>query len=315
MLLSWTPDPKAVYYTLSGSGITRTDLLRPGTVASINVTGANTYIVKALPPGPQSWTLLTVYSGPSGPYAVDPGNPARTSVTLVAKTGWYAYWLDGFQVQSATTDDMLNRDGWGDEVFLTIDVLETGPTGKLISASDRVPELGNFGDVGRSENKIMAGTASNTGGLKNADQYLGRPFPMRVWCGQLVEGQTGVAITSTIWEWNDTPGASFYDWMAFIKKHNTDLQSADVKKAGADMKSVLGNPGTRPIGMAANGTFTPRAIVLIDELAENSLSRAWLNQPAGTANINYKEPPGILNGEYTLKGRIVRVANPQECRQ
>lgn len=164
-----------------------------------------------------------MYSGPSGPYAVDPGNPARTSVILVAKTGWYAYWLDGFQVQSATTDDMLNRDGWGDEVFLTIDVLETGPTGKQVSAA----------------------------------------------------GAQGLI----------------------------------------DMKSVLGNPGTRPIGMAANGSFTPRAVVLTYELPENSLSRAWLNQPAGTANINYKEPPSILNGEYTLKGRIVRVANPQECRQ
>lgn len=79
------------------------------------------------------------------------------------------------------------------------------------------------------------------------------------------------------------------------------------------MKSVLGNPGTRPIGMAANGSFAPRAVVLTYELAENSLSRAWLGQLPGTANINYKEPPGILNGEYTLKGRIVRVANPQEC--
>jgi hypothetical protein len=329
VMLKWNPVPNATHYILQGPGV-------PPWSSSPNITGT-TYTVKGLPSGMNSWGLWAAYKGPTGqPFWGDENNPAKASIT----GGWYKYSLTGFQVQSATTDDMLNRDGWGDEIYITMDVVETGPAGKVIQPSGRLPAVGNFGDIGKSENKIRAGTASNTGGLKTADQYFGAPFPFRVWCGQLVQGQTGVVVTSTVWEWDEVAGASFGDWMSFIKKHNQDLQADDVKKAGADfnanfgtymqagavltaagaqglldLEGVLGKPGTRPIGMTAKGAFQPRAVILNYDIAEQALSRVWYGDPAGTLSINYQEPPGILNGEYTLKSRVERISGPQVCLQ
>lgn len=332
VILKWNPVPDAIYYNLQGHGVQAGQ--------GMNVSGT-THTVKGLPGGEHSWLLYAVYRGPSGPYFGDESNPARTSIVLtLPKTAWYAFHLTGFQVQQATYDNMLNSDGWGDEVLITMDVTETSQADRTKTPlSGLLPEVGNFGDIGKAENKIRAGTASNRGGLKNGDTYNGTPFPYRVWCGQLTEGQNEVVITSTIWEWDGAVGSSIYDWMAWFNQHNKDLQHADVKKAAVtmnaewgaymqagakltemwtgavvDMKNVLGDAKDRPIGLAADGSFVPRSIILTYGIAEKALSAAMFGPP-GTFSIRYKEPPGKLNGDYTIKGLLKRVSNPQECKQ
>jgi hypothetical protein len=129
--------------------------------------------------------------------------------------------------------------------------------------------------------------------------------------------------------------------MAWIKKHNTDLQQEDVVKAGAamnanfgmymqagavltaagaqgllELKGVLGVAKDRPIGMAGDGSFAPRAVILTYDIAVKALSQAWFGDPAGTFSITYREPSGWpLNGWYTLKGRIQPIQGPQVCQQ
>jgi len=333
VVLRWNPVPEASFYWLQGSGL-----------AAQKVPAATTtYTVRGIQPGSLGYSIIAYYESGGQAFA-DERNIVKASVTMAgSKAGWYAFYLTGFQVQQQTEDHALNVDGWGDEVFITMDVVETAPGGKKMGVSGRLPAVGNFGDRSRAENVIKAGTANpnGTGGLKNVDTYFGTPFPYRVWCGQLVEGQTNVVITSTIWEWDGTAGASFYDWMAWIKKHNTDLQQEDVVKAGAamnanfgmymqagavltaagaqgllELKGVLGVAKDRPIGMAGDGSFAPRAVILTYDIAVKALSQAWFGDPAGTFSIAYREPSGWpLNGWYTLKGRIQPIQGPQVCQQ
>jgi hypothetical protein len=326
IVLKWNPVPEASFYWLQGSGL----------AAQKIPAATTTYTVRGVKPGSLGYSIIAYYESGGQAFA-DERNIVKASVTMAGKAGWYAFYLTGFQVQQQTADHALNADGWGDEIFITMDVVETSPGGKKMGVSGRVPAVGNFGDIGKAENRVRVGTASANGGLRNADAYNGAPFPYRVWCGQLVEGQTNVVITSTIWEW-DGGEDPFYRWMAWIKKHNTDLQQEDVVKAGAamnanfgaymqagavltaagaqgllELKGVLGEAKDRPIGMTQDGSFAPRAVILTYDIAVNALSRAWFGDPAGTFSIVYQEPPGMLNGWYTLKGRIQPISGPQVC--
>ena len=88
VVLSWDPVPAAVHYILQGPGVDT--LAGPGDLVAQGVQGPTlriraifaSAIVRGLPPGTHSWTLLTSYLGPDGEFSISELPPAMASVTL-----------------------------------------------------------------------------------------------------------------------------------------------------------------------------------------------------------------------------------------
>jgi len=345
VVLTWAPVPGVTAYCLYGSGNPGQPL--PSPFGAPPYFTGTTYTVKNLPAGNHVWTV-----GSRPACEQTPTNPvAQTSINV----GWYKYSFLGFDVLSQTNDTMTNADGWGDEVYLTIELIETAPNNQKRTKEGRLPSVGNFGDINNAANRVQAGDASdaptnivysnpkNKGGLRTGNIHYGQPFPFRApWCGQLVQNMDGspqniVVISSTVWEWDDTQGAPFADYVTWWRDHNKDLQNstlmaavakadknfanwmnfgAVLNEAGAkgvlQLLDITGKQGTRPIGIQTDGQFIPKNQILTYNLAERALKFQGINDTyVGGMDFYYKEPIGQLNGEYMIKGRLER-ANPGE---
>ncbi len=129
--LSWQPVAAASYYALFGPGLPQGGVKISG--------GATTYVANFVPSGPQEWAVASFYEpGPvstaasafprstltvTAPVsttaaAAPPAPPAPTPpVSAPAPSGKYRVTVTGLRAYQASQDDLLSRDGKGDEVF------------------------------------------------------------------------------------------------------------------------------------------------------------------------------------------------------
>ena len=267
-----------------------------------------------------------------------------TTATADPRRARYRVVLAGGRVNNPTYDNPLNLDGWGDEIYFTADVQlldkASGNISPFTALSDRTKIYGDNGMDSRT--RMRAGTAWKNGGLRAGDQFpaagpfnqkaafVDRQLPLRLWEGELVEGQNAVIITPMLWEHDGTAIAdAVTSWMNFARDFNTKLaesKAIDALIAGTGsgipgmvidvaplaptlilgVTSWLGRDGDRPIGATVEGdkvVYKPQPIVLNYDRVEQFLNSNVQvgNIPKGYYPIAFREPmSNKLEGDYTV---------------
>ena len=277
-------------------------------------------------------------------------NPTANTPTTALR-GRYRVVLAGGRVNNSTFDNTFNLDGVRDEIFFTTDVQMVDKTGGTVlpfsTLSDRTKI---YGDKGRDpEQRVKAGTAWVNGGLRAGDHFpaegpfnqklafVDRQLPLRLWEGELVQGQNAVIITPMIWEYDGTAIADLTaqrtNFARDFKTKLADSQTVDKLVAGtgggiagmiidaaplaptlsAKIISIFGRDGDRPIGATVEGdkvVYKPQPIVLnydrIEQFLESGVQVG--NIPKGYYPLAFREPMSHkLEGDYTLYIHIQRV--------
>jgi hypothetical protein len=225
--------------------------------------------------------------------------------------GHYRLVATGFRVRHQTVDDMLERDGVGDEVFIRADILIYRDHGNFLGRrSLRSALFGQNGDIRAGSGHQWNAAEEVSGGLITNDIYplrrqrfdtaaspRPRDLPMVLWEGDLQPGEVVMVIPS-IWEWDSNdPSEAERAWDIGLNAqapnlHYGGLFLADDRNAPPPvqiiMPHVLTNilsvfdDGTRPIGAARHGGdfgsgsagVNPPGIGLTAELAA-----AWAAAP------------------------------------
>lgn len=169
----------------------------------------------------------------------------------MAQHGRFRVTLTGFFVNHATVDDILQRDGAGDEVYVMVNFAELAPSNRIFGAL-RNRESVNYGDTSgpatpfgqlrhiQPFSTIKAGSSSGTGGLLTGDRYpppgenptdpsgaspdqRGRFLPMVLWEGELrrdISFPNAVLLIPTIWE-NDYHNDIVNIWIRQVNAYMT----------------------------------------------------------------------------------------------
>ena len=206
-----------------------------------------------------------------GPMLVQPvgsGPPPNRAIS-----GHYQLIAREFRVLHQTFDDMLERDGAGDEIQIRSTALNVAPDGHFIG--DTSMRSGSFGAPDRTD--FGAGTAEpgfsaeqRIGGLKTGDVYPPRPrdiqhngdMPIVIWDGELQMGGNGVIIVPTLWELDPTPGSTNRDWghmLVELARNNqrpiADILAVNVAPGGSSVADGL----FPPVDLSISGTERPIA--------------------------------------------------------
>lgn len=225
------------------------------------------------------------------------------SVLSMAQNGRVKIYFAGFVCDRETWDDAMQLDGKGDEVFLNFQFSLAGPDGAIKQAfSYKTPTYGDA--TGQFSNRISAGSCTdmfggNRGGIKAGDRYSANDVIAEFDMGS----RDVLTVIPTIWEWD--PGQDVMN--PVLNKLNamatdinretskifaspdgtaspvittigdvsrfifplTNLFSADFYST---VQSVIGQQGTRPIGISGNGNYVPNLVVLTPQVMNNFLN-------------------------------------------
>ncbi len=212
IVVSWAPVPGVARYSVAGQSATDWRDV-PATLTSV------TYY--NVPAGSYEWRVGAVF---------DPGGVqspvtqwALASISTAVTSGKYRVSIAGFQVNSATYEGLIERDGKGDEVFAAAIVTQVDRRNGQISRNELVQSVVH-GDAS-FPNRENAGSASPTGGLWTSDivpagwyptaaspapRLPGR-LPLSLWEGTLQDATDAVVIRPTLWE-GDGDAYSFNQW-------------------------------------------------------------------------------------------------------
>ena len=332
--------------TVSGSWGASNGDLRPLSVTAGANALAGTYTVQAQ--RGTIWQTLPSKVAVALPTSTTTVKAPTTTTPLRAR---YRVVLTGGRVNNATVDNMLNTDGVRDEIFFTTDVQildkTTGTIAPLVTLSDRSKTYGDAAPAPTT--RVKAGTAWFSGGLQACDQFpvegpfnpklsfIDRQLPLRLWEGELVQGQNAVIITPMLWEYDGTAFAqAITGWMNFAQAFTTKLaesKAIDQLVAGTGsgiagmvidiaplvpqlvlgVVSNLGSDGDRQIGATIEGdkvVYKPQPLVLNYDRIEQFLASDIQvgNAPKGYYPIAFREPmANKLEGDYTLYIQIQRM--------
>jgi hypothetical protein len=216
--LSWAGVSGVSYYVLLGPGLPQ---------GGVKVTGT-TYNAVSVPAGFQEWAVGSYYE--PGPVSTPAAAFPRASLTVTpppapppaaappappaVQSGRYLVSVTGLKAYQASVDDILSRDGVGDEVFAAAYVRHVNrPTGQVREVSLR--RTTTYGDVGTNPvgGRIQAGTRSLTGGIQDGDVIpvgaltamrttpaQDTMFPLRLWEGTLADTVDALVISPSLWE-------------------------------------------------------------------------------------------------------------------
>lgn len=249
------------------------------------------------------------------------------------QSGKYRVVINGLRVIHETRDDMLQRDGKRDEVYVAAFVrLQSGPytdpfTGrKTFELYDHgfVKSMVH-GDINNIGNRIQAGTASDLGGIRTGDIVpgphdpalpSGRPpstttFPVYVWEGTLDAGKV-LIIHPTLWEWDGANGnynhwnVWMYDTYITQRKNEATLdQYLNVEiplRVGGDVPMVIDNVSghDHPIGMAYHYTNDVSKLKVADPFIV--LTRAKLEALFSSPSVIGGVPPVVIPVQFVDYG-------------
>jgi hypothetical protein len=278
----------------SYSGWQAIKIISPNELESSHETGAFSIACSPAKAGIGEQTTVSNVSGNvkgSGTGNPGSGNARRgvagviPSVPPAARC--YLVTLNGFTVNHATSDDVLQRDGAGDEVYLNTPVVF-----RVSSSGVRIVSAGAFGPGygerrANESGRIQAGHATPNGGLRTGDSFpsdtpwrrdsisVGLGIPYRFYEGPIVPGELLVVVPS-LWEWDgayNNMSQNYGDMVNDLRVHisawiNNEGYDGFIHRmlSGGNMPVVktfseLGlrlsasigldpfNPGPRPIGM------------------------------------------------------------------
>ena len=240
--LAWDQVPAASFYVVFGPGFT------PGGQRVENAIDPRTgpthpqvlVTSSSVPVGTHEWLVASYYSPgnvstPASAYsrasftvsAPEPAAtpaPASTPASAPAPSGRYLVTITGLRAYQASVDDMLSRDGVGDEVYVAAYVRNYDQrSGQLASVATRISAV--HGDVNKfGAQRLQAGTRSGTGGIRDGDMipdggFIATrsvpaqdvTFPMRIFEGTLSDGIDALLISPSIWE-QDVTNSFFQQW-------------------------------------------------------------------------------------------------------
>lgn len=139
------------------------------------------------------------------------------------KYGYYRITLTGFTCNHPTNDDVLERDGKGDEVYISTSYFDVDRNGNTTQRANNRTKV--FGDVNKPEwiagpgSRILFGSKSAFGGIDSRNSYPGTPYslstapdypfpgrtatiPYVVYEGTLTEDENQAVVVPTVWEWD-----------------------------------------------------------------------------------------------------------------
>lgn len=269
-----------------------------------------------------------------GTLTSDPG-----AISIAGQSrGRFRVTLTGFTANRESWDDILERDGKRDEVFVVHEarVLDAGAT--VLAASEPIRSQ-VMGDINRDDwrtTRIAAGSASANGGIKTGDDVSA---DVVLWEGELASGANSVVIVPTLWEWDGDPdflnralgflgapivlageaagialtaspesvseGSRALLGHVFAKLTGRGELGSNVRVT----KNVFGDAKDRPIGMKDAGAFyvfEPQALKL-DYDSASLLSTTNFGRGDGIVSMTYRDAEE-LKGDYTLRIRIEKVS-------
>jgi hypothetical protein len=225
----------------------------------------------------------------------------------------------GFKCMRETTDDLLQLDGKGDEIFLRFYFTLADRNGNTkLKYSNQTDTYGdNYGPFG---NRINAGSAVDLfgnlrGGIKAGDNY---------YCNNIVgeydlAGGDVLTVVPTIWEWDPGNGfessfdATIDGAYTVMNQKASDLSNqrfATTSLVGASGFDMLGlvlidagsllslkaffnivgalTPKPRPIGITTRGDYSPKAVLLNANVMQQIASSNF-GYGAGVIPIQYNE--------------------------
>lgn len=163
----------------------------------------------------------------------------------------------GFRVGHETYDDILERDGKGDEVFLYAERARMNLLEPLAPPVLEPPVQSRvWGDAEGRPDRIRAGSRGPHGGLRTGDASPGDGFPFELWRGTLRQGRDVAVVTPVVFEWdgaNDSAPRS--EW------RNALLQNVQALAHDA-LNLVRGRLGLPVLGFVpADAVIQPRELV------------------------------------------------------
>ena len=262
-------------------------------------------------------------------------DPKVLKRALHRDAGRFRVTLTGFTVNQQSSDNILESDGKGDEVFFIIDSARydgyTDRGGRTsifapLSVDTTLRPNGNLterkslqsvvlGDVNFQNNppRIRAGSASQVGGLRTGDRYpTNEPWnvsgalrtdrlPMLLWEGELTAERDLVVLIPTIWEWdggNTEMRASYTD---SANSYLTTSYQTFWDLRGQDLFGA----GDRPIGLLQNANgWLPRGLFLTFPTAQRAATTSPSGYGTGVVELRYGHSP---KEDYSIYLKIERL--------
>ena len=213
--LWWKPVGGVSYYVLTGAG---------SSYGGVKVTDT-TFVVTGVPAGAQDFLVGSYYL--PGPMSTPASAFTRVTVQAngPAQTGTYRLVATGFRLVNEVSDDLLDRDGLRNEVYVSFAMFHFKDVVDYVLLDQDLRRTFVYGDTAKHPGQVRAGTAGFTGGLRNGDVFPSVPtlragavndsgFPLKVWEGSLTDGADFVVIATQPWEWSG--GSANYDaWFPY----------------------------------------------------------------------------------------------------
>jgi hypothetical protein len=213
VLLSWQPVNGAAYYRVIGSGSASSGVR---VVDPVSKTGVVSYVVTGVPAGTHEFVVGSFYepgavSSPSAAFSRATLDVPATPAPVVS--GNYLITITGLRAVWASADDVLSRDGKGDEVYVKTYIRKYDRrNGGVVEFFQRGTLT--YGDVnGFGTSRVQAGTSSQSGGIRDGDPIpansdptsrsanpLNTAFPLRLFEGTLTNGIDALVFSPTLWE-------------------------------------------------------------------------------------------------------------------
>jgi hypothetical protein len=221
--VEWVNVPGLGRYRMFGPGVPAAgELISTGTLS--NPGYGHRATMNFMPPGIHEIRVAPVY----GDNLISPVF-ASARVAINSDRGRYRMLWVGAKVNRSGPDDLLDADGKGQEIFAGAFVAQaplspTGPATSLPSVRTVV-----YGDTQAFADRIRAGSAGPTGGLRagdlvpSANVLMPAPgaagetdrFPLRIWEGELIDTGPAVSVIPVLFEW----GAVNHDAWTHYSNH------------------------------------------------------------------------------------------------
>ncbi|MGB8693110.1 MAG: hypothetical protein WCD08_06340 [Steroidobacteraceae bacterium] len=311
--LAWQPVNLAKGYRVYGSG-------QPpdGTFVA-----ATQLVLSNIPNGNYSWQLTADYGGAWQGAGLPVASITLASTAPTAASGRYLVTITGVRAVWASADDVLSRDGQGDEIYAKAFVRQYDRrNGDVVMFTNRGTLT--YGDInGRGTSRIQAGTQSASGGIRDGDSIPangdptdrnGNPsdiaFPLRLWEGTLTDGVDALVISPTLWE-EDNSNQPYQLWSQQMNDITPSLfQRPEIQdqlaKGGFTpilfgSSALTGASGASQTGGAIAAAFDPTGIstlIVSFQIAEK-IFRGDSDRPIGLI------PTGIANVNVALPNQMV----------
>ena len=250
-----------------------------------------------LPPGTHTFSIASVY-GEAG--YLSEGMPTAT-VIATARRGRYRITVNGFRSLQATNDDpILHRDGKGDEIFVAVFVGSDLTSARRLDR--KVVRSRVYGDINRFPERILAGSSSPTGGIGPGNAVpatagaallpvLATPdrLPLLVWEGMLWDGDFGMAVAPSIWEWDgdDTNYQSWSGWLLGTRYDWLDVLTKELKPEPLRSYGIGPRLDADTLGIRIDDSFgkdLPIGYSNVGMISLTSSARPWFSTSAYLMN-------------------------------